>query len=202
MTFLLLTIQSVVCVSLVFIAKKLGVIDFRDFDMKDAKVWFPISALLVSVIYTGSKSLQFLSIPVYTIFKNLTIILIAYGEVIWFGGHVTSLTLVSFALMVGSSVVAAWTDISSTLNDMANVVEAIDPITGAEVPILHKSLLGSINGGYFWMASNCIFSAAYVRMTGRDDSLRELILTPNTGSGYAKANQVDRFQGLGLNVLQ
>jgi hypothetical protein len=29
----------------------------RDFDMKDAKTWFPISALLVSVIYTGSKSL-------------------------------------------------------------------------------------------------------------------------------------------------
>ncbi|KAJ9107672.1 hypothetical protein QFC21_001132 [Naganishia friedmannii] len=154
--------KSVVCVSLVYIAKKLKVIDFRDFDMKDAKVWFPISALLVSVIYTGSKSLQFLSIPVYTIFKNLTIILIAYGEVIWFGGHVTGLTLVAFALMVGSSVVAAWTDISTTLNAVANVAEAIDPITGAEVPIMAKSMLGSINTGYFWMASNCVFSAAYV----------------------------------------
>ncbi|KAJ9108569.1 GDP-mannose transporter 2 [Naganishia cerealis] len=162
MTFLLLTIQSVVCVSLVYIAKKLKVIDFRDFDMKDAKVWFPISALLVSVIYTGSKSLQFLSIPVYTIFKNLTIILIAYGEVIWFGGHVTGLTLVAFALMVGSSIVAAWTDISTTLNSVANVAEAIDPITGAEVPLMAHSMLGSINTGYFWMASNCVFSAAYV----------------------------------------
>jgi hypothetical protein len=164
MTFLLLTIQSVVCVSLVYVAKKMGVIDFRDFDMKDAKVWFPISALLVSVIYTGSKSLQYLSIPVYTIFKNLTIILIAYGEVIWFGGHVTSLTLVAFALMVGSSIVAAWTDISSSLNAMAAVVEAIDPTTGAEIPMVPKSMLGTINGGYFWMASNCIFSAAYVRI--------------------------------------
>ena len=56
----------------------------RDFDMKDAKAWWPISTLLVAVIYTGSKSLvsgwwnikiyraesfgsqQFLSIPVYT----------------------------------------------------------------------------------------------------------------------------------------
>lgn len=43
---------------------------------------------------------QFLSIPVYTIFKNMTIILIAYGEVLWFGGSVTPLTLVSFLLMV------------------------------------------------------------------------------------------------------
>lgn len=56
----------------------------------------------------------------YTIFKNLTIILIvrythvqasflphvdeyfmqAYGEVLWFGGRVTALTLASFGLMV------------------------------------------------------------------------------------------------------
>ena len=57
MTFLLLTIQSVVCCGSVFIVKKMGIITFRDFDMKDAKAWFPISALLVSVIYTGSKSL-------------------------------------------------------------------------------------------------------------------------------------------------
>ena len=47
-----------------------------------------------------SSSLQFLSIPVYTIFKNLTIILIAYGELLWCGGSVTRLMLVSFVLMV------------------------------------------------------------------------------------------------------
>lgn len=34
--------------------------------MADAKAWFPVSSLLVAVIYTGSKALQFLSIPVYT----------------------------------------------------------------------------------------------------------------------------------------
>lgn len=93
MNFFLLCIQSTVCVTCVATVKKLGIISFRTFDMKDAKAWFPISFLLVSVIYTGSKSLvrsdvawrvtlctdrfqQYLSIPVYTIFKNLTIILI------------------------------------------------------------------------------------------------------------------------------
>jgi len=61
-----------------------------------------------------------LSIPIYTIFKNLTIILIvrvaeiscrlmpeqraqAYGEVLWLGGRVTALTLVSFIFMVRNS---------------------------------------------------------------------------------------------------
>jgi GDP-mannose transporter len=52
------------------------------------------------MIYTGSKALQFLRIPIYTIFKNLTIILIAYGEVLWFGGNVTHMMLISFGLMV------------------------------------------------------------------------------------------------------
>jgi GDP-mannose transporter len=50
--------------------------------------------------HTHPLSLQFLSIPVYTIFKNLTIILIAYGEVLWFGSKVTPLMLLSFAIMV------------------------------------------------------------------------------------------------------
>ena len=57
MNFLLLCIQSSVCVACVVIVKKLGIISFRDFDMKEAKMWFPISVMLVSVIYTGSKSL-------------------------------------------------------------------------------------------------------------------------------------------------
>lgn len=57
MNFLLLCMQSSVCVACVFTVKRLGIISFRDFDMKDAKVWWPISVMLVGVIYTGSKSL-------------------------------------------------------------------------------------------------------------------------------------------------
>lgn len=46
-----------VCVACVATVKRLGIISFRVFDWQDAKAWFPISFLLVSVIYTGSKSL-------------------------------------------------------------------------------------------------------------------------------------------------
>jgi GDP-mannose transporter len=31
--------------------------EVRSFDFTDAKAWFPVSTLLVAVIYTGSKSL-------------------------------------------------------------------------------------------------------------------------------------------------
>ncbi len=102
--------------------------------------------------YTSSKALQFLSIPVYTIFKNLTIILIAYGEVIWFGGKVTSLALFSFFLMVLSSVIAAWSDVKSIL------IASTESVAVAS----SSSQANTYNIGYFWMFVNCFFSAAFV----------------------------------------
>lgn len=158
MNFLLLCIQSIVCVTCVTLVKKFGVISFRAFDWQDAKAWFPISFLLVSVIYTGSKSLQHLNIPVYTIFKNLTIILIAYGEVIWFGGKVTALTFVSFILMVISSIIAAWSDVAGGLSGS---LPAVSTVSLNELQNLAGAVRG-LNVGYFWMLVNCLTSAAYV----------------------------------------
>lgn len=111
---------------------------------------FPISLLLIGMIYTGSKAIAFLSIPVYTIFKNLTIILIAYGEVLWFGGQVTSMALFSFGLMVLSSVIAAWADIKHALESHG----AASAKATAEI--------STLNAGYVWMLVNCLCTAAYV----------------------------------------
>ncbi|EJD07538.1 GDP-mannose transporter [Fomitiporia mediterranea MF3/22] len=172
MNFLLLTIQSTVCVACVMVVKKAGIISFRDFDMEDAKKWSPISLLLVSVIYTGSKSIQYLSIPVYTIFKNLTIILIAYGEVIWFGGRVTGLTFLSFIIMVISSIIAAWSDIANALDTTWSSQDPAAAIGGLHAV---QSALTKLNIGYFWMFFNCITSAAFVL------SMRKRIKVMNFG---------------------
>lgn len=99
------------------------------------------------MIYTGTKALQFLSIPVYTIFKNLTIILIAYGEVLWFGGSVTGMVLFSFGLMVLSSIIAAWADINHALS---------------QVGMDATSKISTLNTGYVWMLINCLCTASYV----------------------------------------
>lgn len=112
---------------------------------------FPVSLLLVGMIYTGSKALQYLSIPVYTIFKNLTIIITAYGEVLWFGGSVTRLTLFSFGLIVLSSVVAAWADISHALSSGG---EELSPEAAAKI--------ATLNAGYMWMIINCFCTTSYV----------------------------------------
>jgi GDP-mannose transporter len=58
-----------------------------------------------------------------------------------FGNSVTGLTLVSFALIVGSSVIAAWADV----NNGATSEKGVTP-----------------SAGYIWMALNCFASAAYV----------------------------------------
>lgn len=112
---------------------------------------FPISLLLVGMIYTSTKALQFLSVPVYTIFKNLAIIVTAYGEVLWFGGSVTASALFAFGLMVLSSVVAAWADIQNALYGSAE-------IQSAEAALA----ISTLNAGYAWMAINVFCTSAYV----------------------------------------
>lgn len=109
-------------------------------------IGFPITLLLIGMIYTGSKALQFLSIPVYTIFKNLTIILIAYGEVLWFGGSVTGMTLFSFGLMVLSSIIAAWADIKHAVESSGDT----------------SMKVSTLNAGYVWMMINCMCTSSYV----------------------------------------
>ncbi|KAH7890681.1 hypothetical protein F5I97DRAFT_1837576 [Phlebopus sp. FC_14] len=160
MTFLLLSLQSSVCVACVLAIKKLGIISFRAYNPQDAQAWFPISALLVSVIYTGSKSLQYLNIPVYTIFKNLTIILIAYGEVIWFSGRITGLTMVAFVFMVLSSVLAAWTD-GNNVTDASSELSPASAAIGIGLELIPE-VVHRINAGYLWMLLNCLTSAGYV----------------------------------------
>lgn len=145
-----LAVQGAVSVIVITSLKSVGMINFRSLNMEDAKKWFPISVALVGMIFTGSKAVQMLSIPVYTIFKNVTIILIAYGEVLWFGGSVTPMMLLSFFLIVFSSIVAGWSDISATAAQQA----AVSSVGTSSVAL--------INPGYFWMLTNCFSNAAYV----------------------------------------
>lgn len=144
LNFLLLAVQSTVCIVTLYVLKALGIANFREVTREEAKYWSPIAFLLVIMIYTSSKALQYLAIPVYTIFKNLTIILIAYGEVLWFGGRVTSMALSSFILMVLSSVVAA-------VGDDKKV-----PAGSNEFSVF------GLNLGYVWMFLNCFALASFV----------------------------------------
>ncbi|QLQ80062.1 hypothetical protein HG537_0D00620 [Torulaspora globosa] len=149
MNLVMLFVQSLVCTLTLVVLKFLGYAKFRPLNKTDAKNWLPISILLVLMIYTSSKALQFLAVPIYTIFKNLTIILIAYGEVLFFGGSITSMELSSFLLMVLSSVIATWGDQQALAKK------------AAQTAVLGESAL-PFSIGYLWMFANCISSALFV----------------------------------------
>ena len=91
LVFLMLSVQAVTCILLIQLFGKTGYLDFREFNLKDGKAWFPVSILMALMLYTGGKSLQYLSVPLFTIFKNLSIIMVAYGEVWMFNSKVTNL---------------------------------------------------------------------------------------------------------------
>ncbi|KAK5026493.1 GDP-mannose transporter into the lumen of the Golgi [Exophiala sideris] len=150
LNFLYLAIQSVICTAAILGLKQMGMLpNLAALEIGKAKRWLPVSIAFVGMIFTSTKSLQFLSVPVYTIFKNLTIIVIAYGEVRWFGGSVTPLLLLSFGFMVLSSIVAAWADIQAALNGVGHSVE-----TDVAISTLHA--------GYVWMGLNVFCTASYV----------------------------------------
>lgn len=170
MNFVMLFVQCLVCCTLLVVLKGLNYAKFRNLNKQDIKKWLPINFLLVAMIYTGSKSLQFLPVPIYTIFKNLTIILIAYGEVLFFGGRVTTLELGAFMLMVLSSVVATVGDnqakheLGKRLVEKAaaNVASTANAGVASTAAAAAASVSSSINIGYFWMLGNCVSSALFV----------------------------------------
>ncbi|KAJ3100289.1 GDP-mannose transporter into the lumen of the Golgi [Phlyctochytrium planicorne] len=144
MNFLVLAIQNALTIILLEVFINLNLLTaHRPFKMEEAKKWFVVSLALVVMIYTGSKALQYMSIPLFTIFKNLTIVVIAYSELWFFGGaKVTPLTLTSFLMMVGSSMIAGWADIYAG---------------GA----LKKTAEVSVVVAYGWMILNCLTSAFF-----------------------------------------
>lgn len=91
-----------------------------------------MSLLLIGMIYTGSKTLQHLTVAMFTVFKNLTIIVVALGEERVFGSRITSLMWISFALMVTGSIIGGFNDLAFS------------------------------SWGYFWMLLNSASSATYL----------------------------------------
>ncbi|KAJ1961051.1 GDP-mannose transporter into the lumen of the Golgi, partial [Dispira parvispora] len=132
MVFLMLAIQALSSVALLLFFGRLAGWQWRSLNVPDVRAWLPVSMSQAVMLYTGGKSLQYLNVPLFTIFKNLTIILVAYGERVLFKAVVTPLMMVAFILMVLSSVVGGWNDIQFN------------------------------TAGYFWMALNCFTSAFFV----------------------------------------
>jgi GDP-mannose transporter len=129
---LLVVFQAIFAVVCVEFSKRMQWVEYPELTIETIKLWVPVNLFFCAMLFTGMASLQHNSVPMVTIFKNITNIMVAAGDFSFFGATVEALVIASFAVTLGGAVAAAWNDISSSWT------------------------------GLFWMAANCVASAGYV----------------------------------------
>jgi len=128
----LLLYQNSMSVLLLQLARWMGWVTFDSLKISQLVAWIPLNFLFVGMLLTSFFSLNLLSVPMSTIFKNSTNILITFGDYIFYGRHVSRGIAGSLALMFVGAVLASRSDLE------------------------YNTL------GYFWAICNCVITAAYV----------------------------------------
>jgi GDP-mannose transporter len=129
---LLVVFQAIVAVISVEICRKLKLVEYPNLTWDIAKSWAPVNIFFCLMLFTGMASLQTNTVPMVTVFKNVTNILTTGGDYFFFGNQSENLVFVAFGVMLAGAVAAAWNDINITAL------------------------------GLFWMAANCVSTSGYV----------------------------------------
>lgn len=122
-------IAAVICVEF---SKKMGWVDYPNFNVRTAQLWAPVNLLFCGMLFTGMASLEHNSVPMVTVFKNITNIMTTIGDCIIYGASVEVLVIAAFGIMLAGAVMAARND--------AEVTQT----------------------GLFWMLANCLCTSGYV----------------------------------------
>lgn len=132
MNVLLVVFQAIVAVVAVEACKKLNWVDYPQFSFDTAKQWAPVNIFFCAMLFTGMASLQYNTVPMVTIFKNVSNITTAIGDYYFFGNKPEGLVTVAFGIMLSGAVAAAWNDITISF------------------------------AGFVWMVLNCLACSGYV----------------------------------------
>jgi len=132
LNFFLVVFQAVVAIAAVQFCKMMKWVEYPSFNMKTAVQWAPVNLFFCAMLFTGMASLQHNSVPMVTVFKNITNIGVAAGDYHYFGTAVEFLVMCAFGIMLGGALLAAKNDAQVTLV------------------------------GLFWMTCNCLATAGYV----------------------------------------
>jgi GDP-mannose transporter len=92
----------------------------------------PVTLLFCLMLWTSGKALRFVSMPTFTVFKNLAVVGTTGWEYVRFGSRVSMGIIFSLALMVSGSIVAGAGDLTASRE------------------------------GFFWMLVNVLCTVAYV----------------------------------------
>jgi GDP-mannose transporter len=73
-------LQCLIAVVMVEAAKKMGWVEYAPFNMVTAKEWLPVNLLFIGMLCSGLISFVYVSVPMITIFKNLTNLVTVAGD--------------------------------------------------------------------------------------------------------------------------
>lgn len=130
--FLLVVMQCAVATVLVEIVRRAGYAQYDPFNFATARRWLPVSVCFSTMLFTSFKALEVMNVPMVTVFKNLTNIVIVTGDWWFFHQPATPMVIWSMAVMVFGALIASYHDIHFDA------------------------------WGYFWMVANCCATAGYV----------------------------------------
>jgi len=82
---------------------------------KTAKQVFPLSLAWWLYVVSGVTALRYLNVPMYSVFRRSTTLLVAAGEWVMFQKKPSGLSMVSIFVMVSGAIVAGATDLSYSL---------------------------------------------------------------------------------------
>lgn len=128
----LVVLQAIIAVIAVEFCKRMKWVEYPPFDYRTAMQWAPVNLLFCAMLFTGMASLQFNNVPMVTVFKNITNILVAGGDKYFFGTSIELMVYFAFGIMLLGAIFAARYDL---------YVTAI---------------------GLFWMVMNCFATASYI----------------------------------------
>jgi len=128
----LLAMQNLVATVCVMSCKYLGFVEYNDFEWKMAMAWLPVNIIFVGMLSSSFFALRYLSVPMITVFKQLSNFLTLLGEWYLFGHTATPGAIFAILIMILGATVAADLDI-----DFSAI-------------------------GYAWQLINCVMTSAYV----------------------------------------
>eukprot|EP00899_Mesostigma_viride_P006138 jgi/Mesvir1/15525/Mv03177-RA.1 len=128
----LLFLQSAAAASSIGLLALVRIIDVERLSWRIFRLWMPVNVLFVLMVWTGICSLRHLSVPMVTILKNLTNILVAVGDIIVFKKRQSRSVWWTLALLVVSAIAGGATDLAFS------------------------------SVGYAWQLGNCAITAMYL----------------------------------------
>ncbi|CAN0181987.1 unnamed protein product, partial [Ectocarpus fasciculatus] len=102
--------QCFIAVILVEGSRMKGLVQYEPFNMATAMRWFPIAIFFSTMLLSSFLSMQYMGVPMVTVFKSLTNIIIVTGDYFWHSQIATPLVLLSLAVMTFGAIFASWSD--------------------------------------------------------------------------------------------